>query len=435
MLKLLRTLILLVLSFNLSAETNPNIHQADNLEQAIEKLQANDIELGKSIATLNKQVSASIDSNNRVVNESRVLIQEVKKLMKVQEAQRKDILALMDKAKKIPEQEVDLSLSLTPDWWGISFNLASALILGLTSLFVTLYVTFKVLTRTLSNETEKQRLALVNETEKQGRALESNLKQTEAQNKGLIKVQLDIAKRQDERLSKDLIAKTSITKSELEAQTKISQAELEAQVKLNYEQSKEAHSLKIDEFRQAWINTFREDISVLCKSFVTLKNFHSVEEGFFVAWDILKRAERRQRAVYDELVELANQEADLISKVRAKLRINDDEDYREALKHSSDMKENFAQYKNEFREFNNLHATIIEQKTKIMLMFSPNGTPDEKNVVKKLDRIHNFLSLGERTFMPKGDKDSIDVALTELQPLVQDMLKIEWNRVKRVKPF
>lgn len=215
----------------------------------------------------------------------------------------------------------------------------------------------------------------------------------------------------------------------------ISNDQLKTQLDSVKAQTKEAHLLKIDEFRQAWINTFREDISVLFKSFIALKDFHSVEEGFFIAWDILKRAERRQRNVYDELVKLANQETVLAEKVRAKLRINVNEDYIESLEYTSDAREQFDKYKNEFREFNNLHATIIEQKTKIILMFNPDGTPDEKNIVIKLDYIHNLLSLDDRTFMPQGNKEAIDKELKDLQPVVQGMLKTEWNRVKRVEPF
>ena len=134
------------------------------------------------------------------------------------------------------------------------------------------------------------------------------------------------------------------------------------------------------------------------------------------------------------MLERASQETDLTKKVRAKLRINLDQGYIESLEYTSGAKEQFAQYKNEFREFNNLHATIIEQKTKIMLMFNPSGTPDEKHIVAKLDYIHQLLSLGERTFMPQGNKDAIVETLKDLQPVIQDMLKIEWNRVKRVKP-
>ncbi|PTO61973.1 hypothetical protein CWN96_18240 [Vibrio splendidus] len=62
---MLRILILLVLSFNLSAETEIENYPVDNLafKQAIEKLQGNDMALSKSIGTLGNQVSASIDSN------------------------------------------------------------------------------------------------------------------------------------------------------------------------------------------------------------------------------------------------------------------------------------------------------------------------------------------------------------------------------------
>ena len=54
---------------------------------------------------------------------------------------------------------------------------------------------------------------------------------------------------------------------------------------------------------------------------------------------------------------------------------------------------------------------------------------------QKLDYIHNLLSLDDRTFMPQGNKEAIDKELKDLQPVVQGMLKTEWNRVKRVEPF
>jgi hypothetical protein len=426
MYKLLRLLLLLTLSFNLNAEEiTPNLPLDKlSIEEKLDQLQTKFKGLNTRISHENDKISTSIDHNNNVVNETRNLIKEVNKLLLIQSEQRKDILKVIDKVKYIPEKNVDLSLSLEPDAWGIGFNFLSALIIALTSLFASLYVTFRILTKTLANETDKQ-----------GLALENNLKQTKLLNDGVITTQLEIAKLQDIRLAKDLIAQTEISKDDIGAQAKISSAQLDAQMTLNTTQAKEAHSLKIDEFRQVWINTFREDISVLFKSFITLKDFHSVEDGFFIAWDILKRAEKIQREIYEELVELAAQKTDLISRVRAELRINEDKDYIESLKYTSYAKKQFEQYKNEFKEFNNLHATIIEQKTKLLLMFNPNRTPDENHIVNKLDNIHLLLSLGERTFMPHGNKVAIDNALIELQPVVQDMLKIEWNRVKRVKPL
>ena len=422
MLKLLRILILLVLSFNLRAETKIESPPVDNLafKQAIEKLQGNDVAISKSIGTLSNQVSASIDSNNRVVNESRVLIDQVNSLIQAQEAQRKDILDVMEKTKEIKESKADLTLSIASDVMAIKWNFLTAVIVALGSLIVTIIV----LTWTLKNETKKQNNALALETEKQTTALDRNLEETRTLNKAQIDTQLEIARQQNLSFTEELEAKISISNDQLKTQLDSVKA-----------QTKEAHLLKIDEFRQVWINTFREDISVLFKSFIALKDFHSVEKSFFITWDILKRAERRQRDVYDELVELANQETVLVDKVRAKLRINVNEDYIEALAYTSSAKEQFDQYKNEFRELNNLHATIIEQKTKIILMFNPDGTPDEKNIVQKLDYIYKLLILGNRTFMPMGNKEAIDQALIDLQPVVQNMLKTEWNRVKRVEPF
>lgn len=408
---MLRILILLVLSFNLNAEKNINNPPLEKptLEQDVAQLQAGYVALSKNIATLNSQVSASIGSNQNVVKESRVLIEEVNNLMKFQRAQRQKFLDVIDEAKKIKDSKADLSLSIASDKMAIEWNFWSAVIIAVGSISVT----FLVLTWSLSNETKKQ-----------NRALESNLVETKILNKAQIDTQLEIARQQNAGFAKELEAKISM-----------SNAQLETQLKSVSEQTKEAHSLKIDEFRQLWINTFREDISVLIKSFVTLKDFHSVEEGFFISWDTLKRAERSQRAHYDELVEKAEKKTLKLTIIAAKLRINNNEDYIDSMKYVEEVKVQFNQYKNEYKEFNNLHAIIIEQKTKIMLMFNPNGTADEQNIVAKLDYIHQLLSIGERTFMPKGNKDKIDKAVIQLQPLVQYMLKTEWNRVRRVEPL
>ncbi|WP_157466268.1 hypothetical protein [Colwellia sp. MT41] len=404
-------LILLVLSFNLNAEPSPNIHPVNKqtLEQDITQLKIDYKALSENIATLNNQVSASIDSNQTMVRESRILIEEVNKLMEVQSAQRQDFLDVMDKAKNIKDAKEDLSFSIASDEMAIYWNFGSALLIAIGSLFASLYVTFKVLTKSLASETNKHT-----------QSLESNLAETKLLNKAQIDTQLNIARLQNDGFSKELEAKISI-----------SNAQLKTQLDSVSEQTKEAHALKIDEFRQLWINTFREDISVLIKSFVTLKHFHFIEESFFVSLDILKRAERSQRNLYGELLKEANSEKSLLKKVIAKSKIKNNDDYIISKMDVDDAKLQFKEYKNEYKEFNNLHAIIIEQKTKIMLMFNPNGTANEKKIVDKLNHIHQLLSTGERTFMPKGNIEAIDKAIIALQPLVQDMLKIEWNRVRR----
>ena len=406
-------LILLVFSFNLNAEPISNSHPINKstIEQDIAQLKIDYKALSENIDTLNHQVSLSIDSNNKVVKESRILIKAVNELMKVQSNQRQDFLDVMDGTKKIKESKADLSLSIASDEMAIFWNFGSALLIAIGAIFASLYVTFKVLTKSLASETDKH-------TE----SLAINLAETKLLNKAQIDTQLKIAKQQNEGFSDELKAKISMSKSQLETQFKSMS-----------KQTKEAHSLKIDEFRQLWINTFREDISVLIRSFVTLKHFHSVEEGFFISWDLLKRAEKRQRKHYEELVEEAEKKTIKLAEIAAKLGIRNNEDYIDSMKDVSEAKAHFNQYKNEYIEFNSLHAIILEQKTKIMLMFNPNGTPDEKNIVAKLDYIHQKLSFGERTFMPRGNGLAIDDAIIALQPLVQDMLKIEWNRVRRVK--
>mgnify|MGYP000468789007 CR=1 FL=1 len=205
---MLRIFVLLVLSFNLSAETKTENPPVDNLafKQAIEKLQGNDVALSKSIGDLSDQVSASIDSNNRVVNESRVLIDQVNSLIQVQEAQRKDILDVMDQTKEIKESKADLTLSIASDVMAIKWNFWTAVIVAFGSLFVTIIV----LTWTLKNETKKQNAALAIETDKQTQALDRNLEETRALNKAQIDTQLEIARQQNSSFTEELEAKISI---------------------------------------------------------------------------------------------------------------------------------------------------------------------------------------------------------------------------------
>lgn len=401
---LLRILILFVLSFNLSAKTNESKSQIDvnPIEQAITKLRANDLELSKNIATLNDHVSSSIHSNSIVVKESQKLIKQVEKLLQVQEAQRKNLLDVMEDAKEIKESNSDLSLSIESDYYAIWVNFGAAILIA----FGSIYITFKVLTKTLANETEKQRIAL-----------NDNLSKTKDLNQTQIQAQLQIANQQNSAIKDDLAGKISISNKQLETQL--------ASVS---EHTKEAHLLKIDEFRQLWINTFREDTSTLIKSFITLKNFYITERGFMNA---------RSKVIMNELMIQSISEKIMGEQTESNLKEKINEllsspEYMKAFKVSRSVREEFDLFKDQFKYYNLLRATIIEQKTKIILMFSPEGTENEKFILNTIEKINSLLTVDEQIIFEFEDDKEVDITINELQLSVQKMLKIEWNRVRRI---
>ncbi len=402
--KLLRILILFVLSFNLSAKTNESKSQIDvnPIEQAIVKLRSNDLELSKSIATLNNHVSSSIHSNSIVVKESRELIEQVEKLLQVQETQRKNILDVMEEAKEIKESKSDLSLSIESDDYAIWMNFGAAILIA----FGSIYITYNVLTKTLANETEKQRIALGD-----------NLSKTKDLNKIQIDAQLEIANQQNSALKDDLAGKISI-----------SNKQLETQLATVSEHTKEAHLLKIDEFRQLWIITFREDISALIKSLITLKNFYITEKGFMNALSKVSMLDLKIETISKKIMKEQTQ-SNLIEKIN---KLLSSPEYMEAFRVSNLAKEEFDLFKDQFKYYNLLRATIIEQKTKIILMFSPKGTENENFILNTIEKIDSLLTVDKQIIFEFEDDKEIDIKINELQLSVQKMLKIEWNRVRRI---
>ncbi|MEH6457945.1 MAG: hypothetical protein V7749_16575 [Cocleimonas sp.] len=300
-----------------------------------------------------------------------------------------------------------MSLSLESDFLAIFLNAITGLVVAIGSVLVT----FFILKMTLAKETKAQIIAL-----------ERNLRETVNVSKNQIAAQLEIANKQSEAFKEELSSKITI-----------SDTQVRTQLKLVGEQNVAAHLLKVDEFRQMWINTFREDISELLRTLITLKDFYSVEEDLFISWDSLKRAERSRIGYYSKLEAESHNANDLVGKVRAKLAIVNNAEYKSIVEYEAIAKDYFERNKNEFKEYKELHADIVQRKTKILLMFNPNGTDLENDIILKINSIHQLLILGKRTFFPKGNETEFDILMNELQILVQKMLKIEWNRVRRLE--
>lgn len=429
MLKLLRILILLAISFNLGAETTPKNFQVDTIpvEQTIGKLRSNYENLNQDIASLKNQVSASLDSNNNVVKESRALFDQVNKLIQVQKAQRKDILDVMEQAKEIKESKADLSLSIASDKLAIFWNVIAAILIA----FGSVYITFKVLTKTLANETDKQ-----------VSALENSLLKTKQLNQAQIAAQIEIANRQNSVIKDDLAAKIKISNEqlkvqidiaktqnerfseELQAKMVISNKQLNTQLKSVSEHTKEAHLLKLDEFRQIWINTFREDVSILFKYFIEIKGFYLFEPDFLISLHIYESDIKEYNNSMKDLV-ISLDEASENERGTIQGQLNDTAD---KLRQRKTI---FEEHADKRKEFNLLQTEMFKQKTKILLMFNPNGTKLEMKIVKKIEYIDLLLSLKSYNLEQAKNMIKVDVALGELQSLVKVMFKTEWNRIRR----
>lgn len=381
---MLRILVLFLVSFNLLAST---IEQ--EYPQEIKQLKIEINETNNTLKILNNRITSSLDSNKEVVNQSRDLIKAVNESLRVKTVQNNQILDAFEKAKDMTAQEVDLSLSLESDVPAIGFNFLSAIIVAAGSMFVT----FIILKRTLYKETRIQLQAL--------------------------KVNSSRAR-------------------------SVSQSQISTQLTLSKEQNEANHLLKIAEFRQAWINTFRDDISVYIKTVITLIDFHTVESSLFLNWDNLKRAERvrdsflleknleaKQIREEEYKTEPVTNRQRLTNGVRDKLRIQGSSEYQEFVENVAYARNEFEQYKTEFRHFKDLQSSIVQQQTKIVLMYGPKRTELEDFIIQRLSYIEQYLMFNsERTFLPEGNVRMIYEFIDDLQHSVQEMLKIEWVKIK-----
>ncbi|QFI37170.1 hypothetical protein FR932_04665 [Moritella marina ATCC 15381] len=381
---MLRILVLFLVSFNLLAST---IEQ--EYPQEIKQLKIEINETNSTLKILNNRITSSLDSNKEVVNQSRDLIKAVNESLRVKTVQNNQILDAFEKAKDMTAQEVDLSLSLEPDEYGIWMNFASALLIAIGSIAVT----FLILKRTLAKETDVQL-----------KGFELNLQE----------------------------------------ETKLSNSQISTQLAVATEQNKANHLLKMAEFRQAWINTFRDYISVYIKTVITLIDFHTVESSLFSSWDNLKRAERaRDRFLLEKSVEakqireeeykaepVTNRQK-LTNSVRDKLLIQASSEYQDFVENTANAKNGFERYKTELRDFKDLQSSITQQKTRIILMYGPDRTKIEDLIIERLNNIEEYLMFNsDRTFLPQGNVNKVHEYINELQHLVQIMLKIEWTKIK-----
>lgn len=380
----LRIFALFFISFSLIGAGAPAPEaSANNIEQDIKTLNKDVTAVNSTLINLDKRVSNSIDNNEKLIAENRDILKGINKSIKSQSENQKAILKALAQTKKNNKPDTDLFLSLESDlpaiWGNVFAVIASALI--------TLYI----LRRTLAKETTTQIISL----------------------------------------QENLIAQTQLNNKQIETQIKLNRHQVETQLTLSKAQHKEAHLLTIDEFRQKWINTFREDISVFIGSIIAVKDFHQIEDSFFHYWKRTKDTERARVSYYDNEANKIKQSEYGLFVVTKKLEIKSSDYYIKLLEIENEAKEEFEKYKNKYKEFKTLHVNVLQQQTKLLLMLNPNEDTEDVNISKQIDSLVSHITLGNKTIIPIKDANRIDTELKTLQRLVQNMLKSEWDRIQR----
>ncbi|CED59829.1 putative uncharacterized phage protein [Moritella viscosa] len=379
----LRILALFFVSFSLIAAPEATVN---GIENNIKTLNKDVAAVKNALESLGERVNSSINNNDKLILQSHEILKGINKSIKRQHERQEEILNSLAQAKKINEQDVDLSLSLKSDHpaiWGNVFSvIASALI------------TLMILKFTLAKET----------------------------------------KTQIKSLQENLIAQTKLNNKQIGSQVILNQQQIDTQLKLSITQYQQAHLLTIDEFRQKWINTFREEISIFIGSIIAVKDFHQIENGFFHYWQRTKKAEKLRIDYYEIKAKKIKQSEHGLFVATKQLEIKKSDDYKDLLKHEREAKQEFEKYKDEYKEFKTLHVNVLQQKTKLLLMLNPNKNTEDEKITELIALLVSYITLGDRTNLPEKNIDEIDIKLKRLQGLVKNMLKGEWDRIQRKQP-
>jgi len=372
---LLRIIALFFISFPILAAQDTN-----SVENKVKHLNRDVAAINKAFKGLEHRVERSISNNEQLILESRDMLKGINKSIKRQDSNQNDILNALAQAKVIKEREADLVLSVKPTYEEIGANFFAVILTAIGSI----WVTFLILKKTLAKETDIQI-----------KSLQENLT----------------------------------------AQTKLHKQQIDTQLQLSIRQHEKDHLLTVDEFRQKWINTFRQDISIFIGYIVAVVDFHSVEADFFDSWKRAKKAKEARINYFKEELNELNEERTPWNYLKKQNQIYSSECYKDFLADEHDAKESFDKYKDELKEFKKLHSLVTQQKLKTILMLNPNKHTKDNEISKTIDLLVNVITLHDRTYLQPGTVEQINLKLIELQSLVQHMLKGEWDRIqKREQP-
>ncbi|WP_318470852.1 hypothetical protein [Photobacterium leiognathi] len=217
----------------------------------------------------------------------------------------------------------------------------------------------------------------------------------------------------------------------LQAQQKQNDDSLKNQVQLAKNEQKERHKVVIDEFRQKWINTFRDEASSYVRVATQLLYFYEIEKDILAIVKSFKSAE----------VRCAQFRADFRKENKGVPKILSEEmndDYRELKRRERETREDFESVKSTYAELKKLESELIEKKVKISFMLNPDKDAHSLNdrafdyeILECITFINDLFISEQRVYHAFTNKEDIKEKLTEFQRIVPLMLKAEWDRVQR----
>ncbi len=217
----------------------------------------------------------------------------------------------------------------------------------------------------------------------------------------------------------------------LQTQQKQNDDSLKSQIQLAKNEQIERHKVVIDELRQKWINTFRDEASSYVRVATQLLHFYEIEKDILSIVKILKSAERRS----------AKYRADFREESRGLPRIlseENDNEYRELKMYERQAREDFDSVKPTYAELKKLESELIEKKIKISFMLNPdkdansvNNKAFDNEILELATLINDAFISEQRVYQALTNERLIKDKLAEFQRIVPLMLKAEWDRVQR----
>jgi hypothetical protein len=301
-------------------------------------------------------------------------------------------------------RDVDLSLSMQRDVYPIWVNFFAVFISIAGSIWISVWVTKEVLTKTLRSESQTQITAL-----------EENLK-------AQVQLQKDTNKNN-----------SAQSQAQIASQLAQHLQQLKAQSKLALNEHEENHKLSIDNFRQLWINDFRDNLTEYVKVILTLCHFHRTEKAFFKAYMGLYKSQYRLSEFnekYSDKIYKINSVIDRIEMIKSKECNNK---YISLKIELNDASNNFEIYKDQLVQYQILKTACLTAHTRISLMFKPDIASKEAdyNVRNGINEINRIISTREERRFQESDIDIIEKQIEGLKEDTKRMLKGEWDRIQR----
>lgn len=217
----------------------------------------------------------------------------------------------------------------------------------------------------------------------------------------------------------------------LQTQEKQNDDSLKSQIQLAKNEHEERHKVVIDEFRQKWINTFRDEASSYVRVATQLLHFYEIEKDILVIVKSLKSAERQCANFRAEFRE----ENSGLSRIL--LESNNDE-YKKLKMHERQVREDFDSVKPTYAKLKKLESELIEKKVKISFMLNPdkdanslNDKALDNNILELIIFINDAFISESRVYQALTNEPLIKTKLEKFQCIVPLMLKAEWDRVQR----